>query len=114
VIMLFGRNPVVVFIAGIALLVGGLALHATFLPWIGGALLLSLEILVAADLIRTVAVSPTLRNVLVLGLIVLIRTFLSFSLEVEIEGVLPWRRALASGAGAIRQASRNARGPDAP
>jgi len=40
VIMLFGRNPVVVFIAGIALLVGGLALHATFLPWIGGALLL--------------------------------------------------------------------------
>jgi len=88
--------------------------YATLRQAFGGALLLSLEILVAADLIRTVAVSPTLRNVLVLGLIVLIRTFLSFSLEVEIEGVLPWRRALASGAGAIRQASRNARGPDAP
>jgi len=58
----------------------------------GRALLLGLEVLVAADLIRTVAVSPTLDNVLVLGLIVLIRTFLSFSLEIEIEGVAPWRR----------------------
>ena len=58
----------------------------------GGALLLSIEILVAADLIRTVAVSPTLESVAVLGLIVLIRTFLSFSLEVEIDGSLPWRR----------------------
>jgi uncharacterized membrane protein len=55
-------------------------------------LLLSLEIFVAADLIRTVAVAPTVQNVAVLGLIVLIRTFLSISLEVEIDGVLPWRR----------------------
>ena len=78
----------------------------------GGTLLLALEILVAADLVRTVAVSPTLDNVLVLGLIVLIRTVLSFSLEVEIEGVLPWRRALASGAGRIKQATQNALGPD--
>ena len=55
----------------------------------GGTLLLGLEILVAADLtlIRTIAVAPTLNNVLQLGLIVLIRTFLSFSLETEIEGV---------------------------
>ncbi len=58
----------------------------------GGALLLSLEILVAADLLRTVAVGPTLEDVGVLGIIVLIRTSLSFSLEVEIEGVAPWRR----------------------
>ncbi len=58
----------------------------------GGALLLGLEILVAADLIRTVAVSPSLHNVAALGVVVLIRTFLSFSLEVEIEGVAPWRR----------------------
>jgi len=58
----------------------------------GWSVLLSLEILVAADLIRTVAVDPTLSNVAVLGLIVLIRTFLSFSLDIEIEGVLPWRR----------------------
>jgi uncharacterized membrane protein len=78
----------------------------------GGTLLLALEILVAADLIRTVAVSPTLDNVLVLGLIVLIRTLLSISLEVEIEGVLPWRRAMASGAGIINQASQAALGPD--
>ncbi len=82
----------------------------------GGALLLGLEILVAADLIRTVAVAPTLDNVLVLGLIVLIRTFLSFSLEIEIDGVLPWRRALASGAGSVRQATRTAleSGPSGP
>ena len=60
----------------------------------GGTLLLGLEVLVAADLIRTVAVAPTLDNVYVLGLIVVIRTFLSFSLETEIEGVAPWRRAL--------------------
>ncbi|CAA9378910.1 MAG: hypothetical protein AVDCRST_MAG66-287 [uncultured Pseudonocardia sp.] len=59
---------------------------------IGGTLLLGLEILVAADLIKTVAVAPTAENVAALGVIVLIRTFLSFSLQVEIEGVLPWRR----------------------
>src|ERR1039457_5785629 len=58
----------------------------------GGTLLHGLEILVAADLVRPVAVAPTLDNVLVLGLIVVIRTFLSFSLETEIEGVAPWRR----------------------
>jgi uncharacterized membrane protein len=75
----------------------------------GGVVLLSLEILVAGDLIRTVAVAPTLDNVIVLGLIVLIRTFLSFSLEIEIDGVPPWRRALVSGATVITQAQRQAR-----
>lgn len=80
----------------------------------GGVLLLSLEILVAGDLIRTVAVAPTLDNVIVLGLIVLIRTFLSFSLEIEIDGVPPWRKALVSGASVIGQAQRTARAvPDA-
>lgn len=64
---------------------------------LGGTLLLGLEVLVAADLVRTIAVSPTLDNVLILGLIVLIRTFLSFSLETEINGVPPWRRADRSG-----------------
>jgi len=72
----------------------------------GGALLLGLEVLVAADLIRTVAVSPTLESVAVLGLIVLIRTFLSFSLQVEIDGVPPWRRALTSGATVMARAAR--------
>jgi uncharacterized membrane protein len=74
----------------------------------GGAILLGLEVLVAADLIRTVAVDPTLENVAILGLIVLIRTALSFSLEVEIEGVAPWRRAAMTGAGRIAQAVRSA------
>ena len=83
---------------------GYLALRTT----IGGTLLLGLEILVAADLVRTVAVAPTLDNVLVLGLIVLIRTVLSFSLETEIEGVVPWKRAQMSGVGGIRQASASA------
>ncbi len=63
----------------------------------GGVILLGLEILVAADLVRTVAVAPTLQNVAILGGIVLIRTFLSFSLEIEIEGVPPWRRGPAVG-----------------
>jgi uncharacterized membrane protein len=81
------------------------ALRETF----GGVLLLSLEILVAADLIRTVAVAPTLTNVAVLGLIVLIRTFLSFSLQIEIDGTPPWRRVLTSGAVIATRASRAAR-----
>ena len=80
----------------------------------GGTLLLGLEVLVAADLVRTIAVSPTLDNVLVLGLIVLIRTVLSFSLETEIEGVAPWRRALISGAGTLRRASANALDSETP
>jgi len=72
---------------------------------LGGTLLLGLEILVAADLVRTIAVAPTVTNVLILGLIVLIRTFLSFSLETEISGTLPWRRATASGADVFSQAA---------
>jgi len=72
----------------------------------GGVILLGLEILVAADLVRTVAVAPTLQNVVTLGVIVLIRTILSFSIEVEIEGVAPWRRATLSGAAHIARAAR--------
>jgi len=78
----------------------------------GGVILLGLEILVAADLVRTVAVQPTLLNVLVLGVIVLIRTILSFSLETEIEGVAPWRRAAMSGAGHVARAARASRARD--
>src|SRR3954451_7724673 len=77
----------------------------------GGVILLGLEILVAADLVRTVAVEPTLANVVILGVIVLIRTFLSFSLEVEIEGVAPWRRAALSGTAQIARAAREAGRP---
>lgn len=68
-----------------------LGVYAMVRKHLGQSILLGLEILVAADLIRTVTVEPTMRNVLVLGVIVLIRTFLSFSLEIEIYGRLPWR-----------------------
>lgn len=86
----------------------GRATYTALRQFFGGVLLLGLEILVAGDLIRTVAVSPTLDNVVVLGLIVLIRTFLSFSLEIEIEGVPPWRRAFVSGASVAASAVRKA------
>lgn len=60
---------------------------------LGRAILLGLEVLVAGDIIRTVAVSPTLGSVAVLAAIVGVRTFLSFSLEVELEGRWPWQQA---------------------
>jgi uncharacterized membrane protein len=95
-------------LAGIAVLLSG-ALLATILfvvRWraesfvtayaryranLGRAILLGLEILIIADIIGTIAVEPTVHNLGVLGLIVVIRTFLSFALEVEISGRLPWR-----------------------
>lgn len=63
---------------------------------LGRAILLGLEFLVAGDIIRTVVVDPTLRNVFILGLIVLIRTFLSMALQLEVEGRWPWQRAETS------------------
>ena len=70
---------------------GGEAYHQLRIN-LGRSILLGLELLVAADIIGTVAIEPTLQNLFVLGLIVLIRTFLSISLEVEIDGEWPWRR----------------------
>jgi uncharacterized membrane protein len=67
--------------------------YSRFRQQLGRSILLGLELLVAADIIRTVAITPTLDSVLVLGLIVLIRTFLSFSLELEITGRWPWQSA---------------------
>jgi len=64
-------------------------LRATF----GRSILLGLEILVAADLILTIAIEPTLDNLSVLAVLIALRTFLSFSLEVEIDGRWPWQRA---------------------
>jgi uncharacterized membrane protein len=66
--------------------------YSGFRQDLGRAIVLGLEFLIAGDIIRTVVVAPTLQNVLVLGLIVLIRTFLSLSLQLEIEGKLPWSR----------------------
>jgi uncharacterized membrane protein len=66
--------------------------YSEFRQQLGRVILLGLELLVAADIIRTVAVTPTLESVAVLGVIVLVRTFLSFSLEVELTGTWPWQR----------------------
>jgi len=66
---------------------------AAFRSNLGRAILLGLEFLVAADIINTVAIEPTLESLAVLAGIVAIRTFLSFSLEVEIEGRWPWQRS---------------------
>ena len=59
---------------------------------VGRAILLGLEILIIADIVLTITVDRTFDSAITLGLIVLVRTFLSFSLEIELEGSLPWRR----------------------
>lgn len=69
----------------------GSAAYAGFRSALGRAILLGLELLVAADIIRTVGVEPSFRTVGVLAIVVIIRTFLSFSLEVEISGRWPWQ-----------------------
>ena len=71
-------------------------IYRPFRQFLGRSILLGLELLVAADIIRTVAVTPTLESVAVLAGIVLIRTFLSFSLELEITGRWPWQKAPAA------------------
>jgi uncharacterized membrane protein len=70
---------------------GGDDPYSQFKRQLGRALLLGLEFLVAADVIRTVALAPNMENVLILGLLVIIRTFLSWSLVVEIDGRWPWQ-----------------------
>jgi uncharacterized membrane protein len=66
--------------------------YTTYRVRLGRALQLGLEVLIAADVIRTVALQPSIGNVAVLGLLVLVRTFLSWSLVVEIEGRWPWQQ----------------------
>ncbi len=63
---------------------------------LGRAILLGLELLVIADIIGTVAIEPTLQNLGVLAVIVVIRTMLSFALELEVSGRWPWQRAQAT------------------
>lgn len=80
-----------VFLRG---LLAGAAAHETYQGYrvnLGRAILLGLEFLVAADIVGTVAIDPTFRNLGVLALIVLVRTALSFALEVEVNGHWPWR-----------------------
>ncbi|WP_455836871.1 DUF1622 domain-containing protein [Pseudarthrobacter siccitolerans] len=69
-----------------------LTVYRSYRQLLGRSILLGLELLVAADIIRTVAVTPTFESVGVLAVIVLIRTFLSFSLELEITGRWPWEK----------------------
>jgi uncharacterized membrane protein len=71
---------------------GGETVYRSFRNRLGRAIVLGLELLVAADILRTISTEPTLEQVVVLGIVVLIRTFLSFSLEVELEGRWPWQR----------------------
>lgn len=79
--------------------------YASYRAELGKAILLGLEFLVAADIIGTVSVHPTYESLGILGLLVIIRTFLSFSLEVEIEGHWPWQASRM----ALRRAELQAR-----
>jgi uncharacterized membrane protein len=71
---------------------GGQAAYERARQGVGRAILLGLEVLIIADIVLTITVDRTFDSALTLGLIVLVRTFLSFSLEIELEGSLPWRR----------------------
>ncbi|MGZ6779632.1 MAG: DUF1622 domain-containing protein [Mycobacterium sp.] len=88
---------------------GGARAFKTLRNAIGGAILLGLELLVAADIVKTVTSKPSLTDATILGMIVLIRTVLSFTIEVEIDGVAPWRKALATGPEVLARATRDAR-----
>src|SRR3954470_14156495 len=95
IIVIGAAAATVVFVYGGLVSVGCPAAFRLYRANLGRGILLGLELLVAADIIGTVAVTPSFENLAILGLIVLIRTFLSFSLEVEIEGRWPWQRAEA-------------------
>lgn len=98
---------IIALVLGVRALIRKQGAHEAFLALretMAGAILLGLEILVAADLVRTITSKPSLEDAAVLGIIVLIRTILSMSIQIEIEGVLPWKRALfTSGAQIISE-----------
>jgi len=66
--------------------------YRTLRMHLGRAILLGLEVLIVEDIVRTIIVEPTIESVVVLGMIVVIRIVLSFSLKVEVDGVWPWNR----------------------
>ena len=80
-------------LAGVQLIGQQAGVYRVYRRRLGRSILLGLEFLVAGDIIRTVAVEPTFTSVGVLAVIVAIRTFLSFSLELEVTGRWPWRKA---------------------
>jgi uncharacterized membrane protein len=71
---------------------GGRVAYQRARQGVGRAILLGLEVLIIADIVLTITVDQTFDSAITLGIIVLVRTFLSFSLEIELEGTLPWRR----------------------
>jgi uncharacterized membrane protein len=75
----------------------GEAAYGRYRIAVGKSLLVGLELLVAADIIRTVALAPTLKNVAILSALVLVRTFLGWTLTVEVEGRWPWQNGAAVG-----------------
>ena len=80
---------------------GSHAAYTALRTTLGSAILLGLEVLVAADLVRTITSKPSLQDALILGIIVVIRTILSISIQIEIDGVAPWRRALLTSGGQL-------------
>ena len=92
----------------------GSSAFRTLRETMGAVILLGLEILVAADLVKTVTSSPSLTDAAVLGMIVLIRTVLSLSIQIEIVGVLPWRKALVSSPELLVRAARGSGGRTTP
>ena len=92
----------------------GSSAFRTLRETMGAVILLGLEILVAADLVKTVTSSPSLTDAAVLGMIVLIRTVLSLSIQIEIDGVLPGRKALVSSPELLVRAARGSGGRTTP
>jgi uncharacterized membrane protein len=82
----------VAFVRALARARGGSAVYKPLREDLGRAILVGLEVLIIADIIRTIVVDQSLESVGVLGLIVVVRILLSFSLEVEIDGMWPWNR----------------------
>ena len=73
----------------------------------GRPLILGLEVLVAADIIKTITVDPSLESVAVLGILVAVRIALSFSLDIEVDGMAPWRRAAMKAAAGATESGRD-------
>jgi uncharacterized membrane protein len=92
VLVLVAGSTIAAIRAGLSVREGTPGGYGRFRRDIGRSILLGLELLIIADIILTVTVEQTLESAATLGVIVLVRTFLSFSLEVELEGVLPWRK----------------------
>ncbi len=106
-VMVFESIGVIILVVGSFLALGGYLVDLlrrmpapkafdTLRGHLGRSILLGLEVLVVADIVRTIVVTPTLQSAATLGLIVVVRIALSFAIDVEVDGVAPWRKAEAS------------------